>query len=223
MALAIFDLDDTLIDGDSATLWLHWLVREGYASPALLAEEARMMEAYRRGELHMEDYMAATLKPLANRSVYEVAQWVERFIEQDIVPRFYEEARRCLQQYHRDGWTILIISATGEHIVAPIARRFGVEHSLAIRLEVHADQYTGRTCDVLTFREGKVIRLHEWLKQNGQTLTGSHGYSDSINDVPMLSAVAHAFAVNPAPLLEQHAKQVDWPCLQWQTTTQVHS
>lgn len=217
MALAIFDLDDTLIDGDSATLWLHWLVREGYAAPALLEEEARMMEAYRRGELRMEDYMAATLQPLAGRSVAEVGQWVERFIEQDIVPRFYEEARRCLQAYHSQGWTVLIVSATGEHLVAPIARRFGVAHSLAIRLAVQEGCYSGQTHDVLTYREGKVVRLQEWLATNNHSLAGSHGYSDSINDVPLLSAVTQAFAVNPAPLLQVHAQQMEWPCLHWCT------
>lgn len=215
MPLAVFDLDDTLIDGDSSSLWLRYLVQQQLAPPEMVPEEAAMMEAYRRGELDMDQYMAFTLQPLKDKAITEVTTWVEDFIRTQILPRVFPDAERLLADYKDKGWTIVVISATGEHLVGPIARYLGADDSLAIQLACHNGCYRGETQGVMTYREGKVIRLQQWLAAHSFTLTGSHGYSDSVNDVPLLEAVETAFVVNPDTRLAEIAKCKEWASLSW--------
>lgn len=220
MALAIFDLDDTLVDGDSSSLWLHFLVDEGLAPARMLPHEAELMKAYYAGELAMEDYMAYTLTPLRGVAPETVAQWVAQFIDRTILPRIFPQARQQLAWHHRRNDRLLVISATGEHLVRPIAQRLGVAESLGILLESEHGAYTGQTYGVLSYKAGKVTRLHAWLAEHRETLAGSYGYSDSLNDIPLLSAVSHAHAVNPDPILRQETQSRGWATLNWQRSTQ---
>ncbi|WP_226034200.1 HAD family hydrolase [Aquitalea palustris] len=214
--LAIFDLDDTLTDGDSSSLWLQFMVEHGLAAADMLPREAELMAAYRRGELRMEDYMEFTLQPMQGRSVEDMAEWVERFIADKIAPIVFPAARETLARYKAEGRTLLVISATGEHLVGPIARFLGADDFLAICLETRDGCYTGRTHSVLTYQHGKVLRLQDWLTQHCAALAGSHGYSDSINDVPLLQAVEQAYTVNADPKLAAVAVQHGWTQLNWQ-------
>lgn len=215
MALAIFDLDDTLIKGDSASLWLAFMVEQGLADANMLEQEAAMMQAYRTGSLNMSEYMAFTLHPLCSVELIQVADWVGQFVEQRILPLVYAEARALLAHYQQHGWRRLIISATGEHLVGPIARALGVDDYLAIQLTQADGRYTGATQGVLTYQHGKVARLQQWTQQQQQSLLGSHGYSDSINDLPLLAAVSQAHVVNPDAQLAAQAKARQWPQLNW--------
>ncbi|NHQ88416.1 HAD family hydrolase [Iodobacter sp. HSC-16F04] len=215
MALAIFDLDDTLINGDSASLFLQFLVNKGLADASMLAKEAELMRAYHQGLLQMEDYMSFTLQALKGRPVEGVGQWVVVFIEQMIAPVVFAEARQVIEKHRARGDRVLIISATGDHIVGPVARFLGVADYLAIGLESEAGVYTGQTKGVLTYQQGKVLRLHDWLQKEGEALAGSTGYSDSINDVPLLLAVEHACVVNPDSVLCDQAAQKGWKILHW--------
>jgi HAD superfamily hydrolase (TIGR01490 family) len=214
--LAIFDLDDTLTDGDSSSLWLQFMVEHGLAAADMLPREAELMAAYRRGELRMEDYMEFTLQPMQGRSMEDMAEWVERFIADKIAPIVFPAARETLARYKAEGRTLLVISATGEHLVGPISRFLGADDFLAICLETRDGCYTGRTHSVLTYQHGKVLRLQDWLTQHGAVLAGSHGYSDSINDVPLLQAVEQAHTVNADPKLAAVAAQYGWTQLNWQ-------
>ncbi|WP_255496558.1 HAD family phosphatase [Aquitalea sp. LB_tupeE] len=218
--LAIFDLDDTLTDGDSSSLWLQFMVQHDLAAADMLPREAELMAAYRRGELRMEDYMDFTLQPMQGRSVEEVAEWVERFIADSIAPIVFDQARDTLARYKAEGRTLLVISATGEHLVGPISRYLGADDFLAIQLATEAGCYTGHTHGVMTYQQGKVIRLQQWLQQHGQSLAGSHGYSDSINDVPLLQTVDVAYTVNADPKLAAVAAQQGWQPLFWSRQTQ---
>lgn len=216
MALAIFDLDDTLIAGDSASLWLRFLVDQGLAAPEMLSREQEMMQAYRQGALRMEDYMRFTLRPLAGKPLAVVADWAADFIESVILPIIYPAARQTIAGYQAEGRRCLVISATGEHLVKPIAARLGIHEQLSIQLELDKGRYSGETTGTLTYQIGKVTRLHEWLGQTGETLSGSHGYSDSVNDIPLLETVEKAFTVNPDPKLADHAFGQNWERLTWQ-------
>jgi HAD superfamily hydrolase (TIGR01490 family) len=215
MALAIFDLDDTLIHGDSATLWLQFMVHNQLAAPEMLDLEQQMMQAYHAGTLQMEHYMAFTLQPLRTLSISTVAAWVDTFVAQQILPRVYPEAWALLQHYQQSGWQRLIISATAEHLVGPISRALGVANFLAINLEQTDGCYSGNTQGVLSYQHGKVQRLNHWCQQQQQTLSGSHGYSDSINDLPLLSVVSQPHVVNPDARLALHATEQHWPQLNW--------
>ncbi|MCD8548255.1 MAG: HAD-IB family hydrolase [Aeromonadaceae bacterium] len=215
MALALFDLDDTLLEGDTASLWFEHMVALGWADLAMARQEQALMARYYAGSLAMEEYMAFTLSPLADRSQAEVAAEVDLCIKRRILPRLYPAALTCLSRHQAQGDRVILISASGEHIVRPVARHLGVSEVLAIELECIDGRYTGRTQGVLSFQAGKVTRLRQHL---GAALerSGSHGYSDSINDLPLLELVEHAHVVNPAERLAGLAQARGWQTLRWQ-------
>lgn len=216
MALAIFDLDETLIGGDCASLWAREMVKLGWAdSDSFIAREQELMRQYSAGELAMEDYMAFTLSPLVGRTAVEVAHVVEPFVEDVIEPIFYSAATRCLANHRAAGDRILIISASAHFLVSAIAARLKVEDVLAIDIEEQHATYSGRTRGVLTYREGKVSRLQAWLEEQGESLDGAYFYSDSHNDLPLLQRVDQPHVVNPDPTLREHAEQAGWPILHW--------
>ncbi|MBA4243904.1 MAG: HAD-IB family hydrolase [Pseudomonas sp.] len=216
MALAIFDLDETLIHGDCASLWAVEMTKLGWADgEAFIAREQELMRLYAAGELAMEDYMAFTLAPLVGRTPEEVAHVVEPFVEDVIEPIFYSDASRTLAAHREAGDRLLVISASAHFLVSAIAERFGIDEVLAIDLELQHGFYSGRTQGVLTYREGKVTRLHAWLTEQNENLAGASFYSDSRNDLPLLQLVDKPFTVNPDPTLRAHAEQAGWPILNW--------
>jgi len=216
MALAIFDLDETLIHGDCASLWSEHMVRLGWVDgESFLRRDRELMEAYSKGEMAMEDYMAFSLEPVAGRTLEELAHLIEPWVEDVIEPIIYGDACRCIAEHRKQADRVLIISASGTHLVGPIAARLGVDEYLAIELEAVNGVYTGNTHGVLTYREGKITRLLEWLDQEQENLEGASFYSDSRNDLPLLLKVDHPKAVNPDPVLRAHAEQHGWPILAW--------
>ncbi|MDM3888242.1 HAD family hydrolase [Pseudomonas sp. BCRC 81390] len=216
MALAIFDLDETLIHGDCATLWSEQMARLGWVDgKEFLRRDHELMEAYGKGHLRMEEYMAFSLEPIAGRTLEEVQHLVEPWVEEVIEPIIYGDACRCIAEHRKRGDRILIISASGTHLVGPIAARLGVDEYLAIELEAVNGVYTGQTHGVLTYREGKITRLLEWLDQEQENLEGASFYSDSRNDLPLLLKVDFPHAVNPDAVLREHAEINGWPILSW--------
>ena len=216
MALVIFDLDDTLIHGDCATLWSEQMGRLGWVDPdSFMRKNNELMAAYSRGELAMEEFMDFSLEPMIGRTPEEVAHLVEPWVEDIIEPLIYSDATKTIARHRQNGDRILVISASGTHLVTPIAARIGIEEVLGIELDVAHGVYSGKTVGVLTYREGKVARLTQWLEQEGESLEGAYFYSDSRNDLPLLSKVDFPQVVNPDPVLQAHAEQAGWPIHQW--------
>lgn len=220
--LAIFDLDETLVDCDSSSLWLRYLVQRGVAAADMLVTEQAMMQAYHLGELSMAQYMDFTLKPLSGVAVSEVERWADDFVSSIIAPRIYPAGRRQIEWHRQQGNQLLIISATADFIVRRVAAMLGVDEVIAIELEQEGGSFTGATKGILSFREGKVERLQAWLKHHGSNLQGSYGYSDSVNDLPLLHVVQHACVVNPAPALKQVSDQHQWRQYDWQLAQDEH-
>lgn len=216
MPLAIFDLDETLIDGDCASLWSEQMARLGWVDPeSFVRRDHELMAAYSRGELAMEDYMAFTLEPLIGRTEEEVDHLVGPWVEDVIEPLIFSDATRCIANHRAAGDRLLVISASGVHLVKPIAERIGIDEVLAIELDIAHGVYSGRTQGTLTYREGKVTRLMEWLQAEGETLEGAAFYSDSRNDLPLLEKVSRPVAVNPDPVLRARAEEAGWPVMPW--------
>lgn len=216
MALAIFDLDETLIHGDCASLWSAEMAKLGWVDgESFIEQDHKLMALYAEGKLAMEDYMAFSLSPLVGRSAEEVAFVVEPYVEEVIEPLFYSDASRCLANHRAAGDRILIISASAHFLVSAIAARLKIDDVLAIDIEEQQGIYSGRTRGVLTYREGKVTRLQTWLEEQGESLDGAYFYSDSRNDLPLLQLVGKPYAVNPDPVLRRHAEQAGWPILSW--------
>ena len=216
MTLAIFDLDETLIDGDCSSLWsqpmglLGWDDRESF-----VRRDSELMAAYAQGKLAMEDYMAFHLEPPVGRTPeevdFEVGPWVEDVIE----PLIFSDAMKCIAAHRAAGDRVIIVSASGVHLVEPIAERLGVEEVLAIDLQVNHGVYSGQVEGVMTFREGKLTRRLELLGGDRGLLAGASFYSDSRNDLPLLEAVGKPHVVNPDPVLREQAQQAGWPILSW--------
>lgn len=159
--------------------------------------------------------MAFSLEPIAGRTLEEIEHLVQPWVEEVIEPIILGDACRCIAEHRRAGDRVLIISASGAHLVGPIAQRLGVEEYLAIDLETANGVYTGNTRGELSYREGKVTRLMTWLDQEQENLEGASFYSDSRNDLPLLLRVDHPRAVNPDAVLREHAQTNGWPILDW--------
>ncbi|WP_297842922.1 HAD family phosphatase [Pseudomonas sp.] len=216
MALAIFDLDETLIGGDCASLWSEQMARLGWVDKeSFMRKNDELMAAYSAGELAMEDYMAFSLEPMAGRTPEEVDHLVEPWVEDFIEPIIFSDACTAIANHRAAGDRILVISASGTHLVKAIAARIGIDEVLGIELEVKHGVYSGATTGVLTYREGKVTRLMEWLEAEGETLDGASFYSDSRNDLHLLKRVDHPHVVNPDPVLREHAEKAGWPIHRW--------
>ena len=214
MTLAIFDLDHTLIDGDSDYLWGEYLVASGRVDALeYRARNRRFYEDYQRGELDNERYLAFALEPLTRFDRVELEAWRGDYVDTWIRPRIAPRAPELLEYHRRQGHLLMIISATHRFITEPIAALLGVPNLLSTELEIVDDRYTGRPVGTITYREGKVDALRAWLAQHGRDLAGSHFYSDSINDLPLLEVVDHPVAVHPDAELEAIATARNWPIL----------
>lgn len=159
--------------------------------------------------------MTFSLEPMAGRTPEEVAHLVGPWVEDVIEPIIFSEACRAIAAHRAAGDRILVISASGTHLVKPIAERLGIDEILGIELEVKHGVYSGATLGVLTYREGKVTRLLEWLQNEGETLEGASFYSDSRNDMALLLKVQYPRVVNPDPALREHAEKAGWPIHSW--------
>lgn len=214
MALALFDLDNTLLGGDSDYLWGEFLVEQGIVEGSVYAaENRRFYDQYLNGSLDIHEFLRFQLKPLADHPREKLEQWRESFLKQKIEPALLPRATELLDKHRSQGDELLIITATNRFITEPIARRYGVQHLLATEAEMIDGEYTGEVSGKPCFQEGKVIRLQEWLKHSGQNLDDSWFYSDSHNDLPLLKQVRHPVAVDPDEKLADHASKQAWPVI----------
>ncbi len=214
MTLAIFDLDNTLLDGDSDYLWGRFLCDQGLVdAKSYEIENQRFYEEYKTGVLDIFEFLTFSLQPLSMRSMEELAILHEKFMDSIIRPRITPAARQLLEKHRKNGDFLLIITATNLFITAPIAQELGVDDIIATDAEIKNERYTGKVEGTPCFREGKVTRLEQWLKQQGQNLAESWFYSDSHNDLPLLERVSHPVAVDPDETLADHAAARGWPIL----------
>ncbi len=214
MALVLFDLDNTLLAGDSDYLWGEFLGEQGLVDPDYYAaENERFYREYREGKLDIFEFLAFSLKPLSERSMEELQALHRQFMEEKIQPIITRDARMLVDMHRRRGDELLIITATNAFVTAPIAAAFGVRHLLATEPEIIDGRYTGRVAGTPCFREGKVKRLQAWLADNDQNLGNSWFYSDSHNDLPLLEKVTHPIPVDPDEELSRVAEERGWPVL----------
>ncbi len=212
MTLALFDLDNTLLAGDSDHLWGDYLVALGVVDGARYrSENQRFYDAYRDGSLDIFEFLAFALKPLSEHPREQLEAWRARFVAQSILPIVLPAARALVEAHRAQGHRTAIITATNRFVTEPIAQLFGVDALIATEPEEQAGLYTGRVVGTPCYREGKIARLDDWLA--GVRPAESWFYSDSHNDLPLLRQVAHPVAVDPDPLLREQALQRGWPML----------
>ena len=214
MALALFDLDDTLLRGDSDHAWCEFLIDKGVLEgESYHAANGRFYGEYEAGTLDIGEYLAFQLKPLGEHPVEELHRWREEYVKTRVEPMISADALALLEGHRSRGDDLVLITATNRFVTEPIAELLNVPTLLATGVEMLDGRYTGRHTGTPTFREGKVKRLMEWLEETDHTLEGSFFYSDSQNDLPLLERVDNPIAVNPDPVLRARAEERGWPVL----------
>ncbi len=211
MALAIFDLDNTLISGDSDHAWGEYLVEQGQVDQTNYAQiNDDFYEQYKSGNLDIIAYLEFAAAPLCTIPTKELERLREGFLHTKIAPLMLPKAQKLIEEHRNIGDTLLIITATNQFVTQPIAKQLRIPHLLSSELAIENGCFTGKVAGIPCFQQGKIDRLNLWLTDRTETLAGSYFYSDSINDVPLLNIVDHPFAVDPDEKLREHAKNQNW-------------
>jgi HAD superfamily hydrolase (TIGR01490 family) len=215
MNLALFDLDNTLLAGDSDFEWAQFLIDRGVLDREVYeARNQAFYDQYKAGTLDIREFLDFQLKPLSRHPRPVLDAWHAEYMQERILPMIRDSARALVDR-HRDEVRV-IITATNSFVTAPIARAFGIEHLIATEPEVRGGAFTGGVSGTPCFREGKVERLDAWLAGRGENLKNvykSTFYSDSHNDLPLLEQVGHPVAVDPDDALRAHAAARGWPVI----------
>ncbi len=214
MRLALFDLDNTLLGGDSDHAWGDYLCEREILDPiAYKARNDGFYQDYLAGKLDNAEYLNFCLEILGRTEMAQLDEWHRDFMRDCIAPLMLPKAVELLAKHRDAGDKLVIITATNRFVTGPIAELLGVDTLIATECEMHEGRYTGRSTDVPCFREGKVTRLNRWLEETGLSLDGSYFYSDSMNDMPLLEQVANPVAVDPDPNLRAEAERRGWPVI----------
>ena len=215
MNLALFDLDNTILAGDSDYNWSRFLIQEGYLDGAIHAEKNEKFYAdYKAGTLDIYAFVEFQFKPLARNPRTVLNQLLKKYVEEVIKPMITEKARALVKRHQEEGDLIIVITATNSFITKPIAELFGIENLIGTDPEEKEGEFTGKVSGLPSFKEGKVTRLEAWLKGKNLSLASfenSYFYSDSHNDLPLMQKVTHPVAVDSDDVLSEYAKTKGWP------------
>lgn len=217
MRLVLFDLDNTLLAGDSDFEWAQFLIEQKVLDREVYeARNQAFYEQYKAGTLDIHEFLDFQLKPLSRHPREQLDAWHAQFMRDRILPIITPKSRELVARHAREADLLAIITATNSFVTAPIARELGVAHLIATEPEQVDGKFTGRVAGVPSFREGKITRLDAWLKGRGlawEAIEASWFYSDSLNDLPLLQRVSNPVAVDPDPTLKAHAEQHGWPVI----------
>lgn len=218
MNLTLFDLDNTLLNGDSDFEWSQFLIRLGILDRELFeVKNQAFYDQYKAGTLNIYEFLDFQLKPLSRHARKTLDEWHQQFMRESILPMITTQSRALVKHHQSVGDVCVIITATNSFVTQPIAQEFGIEHLIATDPEQISGEFTGRVAGIPSFREGKITRLEHWLAERGWTLASfdnSTFYSDSLNDLPLLNIVKTPVATNPDATLLAHATQHGWAVVQ---------
>jgi HAD superfamily hydrolase (TIGR01490 family) len=214
VSLAIFDLDNTLINGDSDYLWGQFLVEQGIVDrDQYESANARFYEEYKKGTLDINAFLQFALAPLAAHPPEKLYEWRSRYIQEKIKPILLPRAQALIEKHLAAGDTLLVITATNKFVTEPIIGLYGIRNLIATVPESINGRFTGRFSGTPCFKDGKVHNLDRWLGETGQSLENSWFYSDSHNDLPLLARVDNPVAVDPDETLRRIALDNNWPII----------
>ncbi len=214
MTLALFDLDNTLIAGDSDHAWGEFLVTEGLVDAEIYRQaNDQFYRDYLAGTLDIHAYLSFALQPLTQFSAERLASLRQQFMAQQVQKLWLPKAQALLERHRQLGHRLVIITATNRFITQPIADALGVDDLIATEPEVIDGRYTGAVSGTPCFQGGKITRLMAWLEANPMSLAESYFYSDSANDIPLLEWVSRPIAVDPDPKLAAWAEARQVPII----------
>ncbi|MDR1424215.1 MAG: HAD-IB family hydrolase [Azoarcus sp.] len=217
MDLALFDLDYTLLAGDSDVAWTQFLIEEGVLDAS--AQEKRHLvffEQYKAGTLDIYEFLDFQLAPLARQPRAKLDAWHRTYMERHIRPMIRPAARALVARHLECGDLVALVTATNGFVTWPIAQEFGIPHLIATVPAQENGAFTGKPRGVPAYREGKIVRVEAWLESlalNFERFAHSHFYSDSHNDLPLLQRVTHPVAVDPDDTLRGEAQARGWEIL----------
>lgn len=215
MNLSLFDLDNTLLAGDSDFEWAQFLIEQGVLDREVYeARNQEFYDQYKAGTLDIHEFLDFQLKPLSRHPRKVLDQWHAEYMKKKIHPMMRDAARALVDRHKAD--VRVLITATNSFVTAPIARLFGIEHLIATEPEQREGEFTGGVTGLPCFREGKPKRLLAWLADRGENLSSYEKvwfYSDSHNDLPLLEMVSHPVAVDPDAALRARALEAGWPVM----------
>ena len=217
MPLAIFDLDNTLIGGDSDYLWGEFLCDEGIISDKDSFQKMNdyFYQQYEIGKLDIYAWAEFSFKVLTEFSLNELNKLRQEFIDTKIRPIFLEKAQNCIDTHKKNGDTVIVITASNTFITKPIVEMYGIKHLLATEPEFKSGRFTGKVSGIPCFQSGKIDNLMPWLENHNASLNGSYFYSDSHNDLPLLELVDNPIAVNSDKVLTSVAEEKGWQVFNW--------
>ena len=210
--LTIFDLDNTLLSGDSDRAWGQYIVEKQIVSDTFLLESENFYSSYYDGNLDIHSFLDFCLKPLMENEWSDLIELRKGFIENKIKPMILNKAVEAVELSKSKG-PVVIATATNSFVTRPIADLFGIKNLIATEFIVKDNKFTGEVDGVPCFREGKVQKVEEWVKENGYNLLDATFYSDSFNDLPLLQKVKTAIVVDGDDKLIEKAKHNEWQCI----------
>jgi|TARA_B110000914_G_scaffold185902_1_gene169729 HAD superfamily hydrolase (TIGR01490 family) len=210
--LTIFDLDNTLLAGDSDRAWGQYIVEKKIVSDDFLIESEKFYNSYYEGDLDIDGFLAFCLKPLMQNKLSELLELRKDFIEEKIKPMMLDKAIKTVKLKKLEG-PVIIATATNSFVTRPIADLFEIKDLIATEFVIKDNEFTGEVDGIPCFREGKVKKVEEWVKANGYNLSSATFYSDSFNDLPLLQKVETAIIVDGDDKLIKQAKNNDWKCI----------
>lgn len=217
MQLALFDLDHTLLSGDSDYEWTQYLVSKGIVDRTTHeARNAEFYEQYKTGIMDIHEFLDFQLRPLADHTRADLEAWHADFMEAQIRPRLSQKARELVRKHLDAGDICAMVTATNSFVTGPIARELGIPHLIATIPAQEDGRFTGKPRGLPSFREGKIARVDAWLESMGlwwNNFQRSWFYSDSHNDLPLLLRVTDPVVVDPDATLRAHAEKAGWPIL----------
>jgi HAD superfamily hydrolase (TIGR01490 family) len=216
--LALFDLDHTLLTVDCDEAWVEFLIEHGVVERSSFeAGNRRITERYRRGEVGLLEFTEFYLSTLVGHPIERLEAWRDTYLQTKIDRAIPAESRRLVAQHAGSGHLCVMTTAASRFLAAPIGRKLGLEHVIATEPEMVEGRYTGKVSGLPNMRDGKIARLDAWLDERGQRFGDfrqSWFYSDSRNDIPLLSRVTHPVAVNADASLAEVAAEKHWPVMQ---------
>ena len=217
MSLAIFDLDNTLIGGDSDHLWGEFLCDEGIITDRQSFQKKNdyFYQQYELGLLDIYAWAEFSFEILAGHSMKELGELHHKFMTAKIEPIILDKAQNCIDNHKKNGDTVLVITASNTFVTSPIVKRYGIDHLLATEPEIKSGRYSGKISGTPCFQSGKIDNLMPWMAKNNETLEGSSFYSDSHNDLPLLELVDHPVTINADKILTLEAKKRGWLNIDW--------
>jgi HAD superfamily hydrolase (TIGR01490 family) len=212
MRLALFDLDNTLLAGDSDFEWAQFLIDKGVLDREVYeARNLQFYEDYKAGTLDIHEFLDFQLKPLSRHPRKQLEEWHREYMRTRILPMITQKARDLVSSHYHDARAV--VTATNSFVTGPIAREFGIDHLVATEPAQSRGEFTGGVDGTPAFRDGKVARVEAWLAEHGMTWSSfeqSWFYSDSLNDLPLLAKVTHPVAVDPDETLKEVAMEKGW-------------